>query len=113
MGLLDCTDLLEQESYLGEALFLCGLCKFGIHIGPLEVFAFSGSCEVGSSLGNIAVVQELEPNLGMLLLVLCGLLEDVRYLYVAVFLGLGSEIEILGVGLGFTRKRGLQVLFGL
>ena len=54
-------------------------------------------------------MEILEPNLGMLLLVVRGLEEQGRDLLVAVLLRLASVVLVLGMSLGLTRKSSLQV----
>ena len=58
-------------------------------------------------------MEELEPNLGMLLLIFGCFLENLAYLDISVLLSPGGIIEILGVGLAFTGEGGEQVLFSL
>ena len=58
-------------------------------------------------------MEILEPNLGMLLLVVRGLEEQGRDLLVAVLLRLAGVVLVLGVSLGLTRKSSLQVDFSL
>ena len=58
-------------------------------------------------------MQILEPQLGVLGLVLGGLHEDVGDLDVAVLLGLRRVVTILGVRLRLTGERGLEVLLSL
>ena len=57
-------------------------------------------------------MEELEPDLGMFLLVFGGLLEYFTYLDIPVFLCPGGVLEVLGVSLTLTRESGLQVLLG-
>jgi len=58
-------------------------------------------------------MQQLEPQLGVLLLVAGSLGEDACDLLIPVLLGAGGLVRILGLALGFTGKRGHQVFFGL
>ena len=83
-----------------EALFVSGLGKAFVHVGPFVVLALSSGQQV---LGGIAdAVQLLEPQLGVLLLVISGLQEQGCDLLVAFLLGLGCKISVLVPGLGFT-----------
>jgi hypothetical protein len=54
-----------------EALFLSGLCEAVVHIGPLIVLALSSVLKVPSGVAD--TLKLLEPELCMLLLVVCGL----------------------------------------
>ena len=64
----------ELGGQLGEALGLGGTGKAFVHIRPLVVLAGGGSGQVLG--GGADAVQLLEPQLGMLLLVLGGLQEE-------------------------------------
>ena len=59
------------------------------------------------------LAQLLEPELGVLLLVLGGLEEERADLLKALFLGGGSKIGVFIARLGFARKGLPEVLFGL
>ena len=109
--LLDGGDQTELACQLIEALLFGGLGEAGIHVGPLVVLALGGGEQV---LGGIAdAAQLLEPQLGVLLLVVGGLQEQGRDLLVALLLCLGSKVGILVAGLGLTSESGHQVLLGL
>ena len=111
MGLLYLRHGAEAGGQLGEALFLGGLREALVHVGPLEVLPVRGG---GQVLGGVAdAFQFLEPELGVLLLVLGGLEEYLRYLLKAVLLGPGCEVSVLVARLGFAREGGLKVFFGL
>ena len=58
-------------------------------------------------------MQILKPQLSMLGLVARGLGKDIRDLNVAVLLGLGCIVAILGMRLRLAGKSGLEVLLGL
>ena len=94
-----------------EALLLGLLGHGGIHVGPLVVLALSSGLQVLSSGAD--ATQQLEPDLGVLLLIGSGLLKDLGDLHIAVLLGLGGEISLLVAGLGLTGKGFPQILFGL
>ncbi len=84
---------------LGEAL-LVGLCGHAlVHIRPLEVLTLGGIAEIRHGLGHLAAVKKLEPEFGVLLLVVGRLLKDSGDLLVAVFLGLRGIIAIFIAGL--------------
>ena len=112
MALFNRTDRLEEESNLVEALFLGDLGKTGIHIGPLVVLTLGSIEQVGVGIGH-AVVQQLEPDLGVLLFVIGSFLKKIADLDVAFLLGLGGIILILGVGLALTGECGHQIGLGL
>ena len=57
-------------------------------------------------------MQKLEPDLGVLLLVLRRILEQLAYLHIAILGGLRGIIQILSVSLALPRERGAQVLLG-
>ena len=67
---------------LGKALFLCGLGKFLVHIGPFVVFSLCGRKQI---LCRIADARKLlEPELGVFLLVFGGFQEKRRNLLIAL-----------------------------
>ena len=96
-----------------EALGSGRLGEFGVHVGPLVVLAIGSVGQVGERIGHAAIVKRLEPELGVLFLVLGRLEEDVLNLDVAVLLRLAGVILILGVSLRFAGKGGHEVLLGL
>ena len=86
MAFLNGCNETELGGKLGEAFLLCGLRESFIHICPLEVLSFSSGCEV---LGCISyAVQLLEPEFGVLLLIVGGLQEKLGNLLETLFLGL-------------------------
>ena len=103
MGFLNGADFLEKSSDLIETLFLSGLGETVIHVSPLEILTVSGVSEVNLGRRNRTAMEELEPNLGMLLLIFGCFLENLAYLDISVLLSPGGIIEILGVGLAFRR----------
>ena len=54
-------------------------------------------------------MQELKPDLGVLLLVAGGLLEELGDLDIALLAGCGGVVGVLVAGLGFAGERGEQV----
>ena len=73
MMLFDGTDGAEFRSDLKEAFFFSDLGKTFIHIGPFIVFAFSSVEKILLGGWDFTAVKILEPELGMLFLILCGL----------------------------------------
>ena len=106
--LRDQTEFFRQ---LREALFLGGLGKSVVHIGPLVVFAGRGGSQV--LLGIADPLQLLEPHLRVLFFVFRGLQEQSRDLLIAFLFGDGGKISVFISGLRFPRKRRFQILFGL
>ena len=109
--LLDGGHTTELGGQLGEALGLCSLGKAFLHIGPLIVLACGGSGQVLG--GGADAVQLLEPQLGVLLLVLGCLQEEGGNLLKAFLLGLRGEVGVLVAGLALASEGGVQVLLGL
>ena len=108
--LLDGGNQTELGGQSVEALLVSGLGKALVHIGPLVVLALGGVEQV---LGGIAqLAQRLEPQLGVLLLILCGLQEEGCDLLIAGLLGYGCEVGVLISGLGLACKGLPQVLLG-
>ena len=111
MVLLDGGHATELGGQFGEALGFGGAGKAFVHVRPLVVLACGGS---GQILGGGAdAVQLLEPQFGVLLLVLGGLQEEGGNLLKALLLGLRGEVGVLVAGLALTSKGGVQVLLGL
>ena len=111
--LLDRRDLLEQVGDVVEALGLRVLGEALVHVGPLVVLALGGVLQVRDRVRNVAVMQELEPDLRVLLLVVCGFGEKLGNLLVAVLLRLRCVIGVLVSRLRLAGKGGHQVRFGL
>ena len=87
MSLLNLGNTLELLGNLVKA-FLAGLTGHtGIHVRPLEVLATGSSLQVSGCILDGTTFQQLEPHLGVLLLVGGSLLKDGSYLYEAVLLG--------------------------
>ena len=110
--LLDSSNLLEQECDIVKTFLACFLGKGCIHIGPLIVLALSCRLQIFCRRAD-AVVEQLEPDLCMLLLVSCSLFKDLRDLNITIFLCLGCKIEVLGMCHGFARKCGLEICLRL
>jgi len=111
--LLNLTNAAELNSQLWEALFDSVLCHLLVHISPLVVFTSSCVSEVLSSCRDITLVEELEPDLSVLLLVACCLLEEACNLLEAVLLSLLSIVEGLSMCLALTCESVLEVLLSL
>ena len=107
VSLFDLGYALELGGQGQEALLLGGAGHLSIHLGPLFVFAGSGSRQV--LLGGADTAEGLEPQLGMLLLIERRLLENGCDLLVALLLGLAGKIVVLVAGLGLPRKRDPQI----
>ena len=111
MLLLDLANCVEETGNLIEALFARHTGKLGVHARPLAMLAGSG---IGKIFLRVAdTVHELEPDLGMCLLVARRLVKDVRDLLIAILLRLRSVVEVLRMCLRLTRKRCPEVLFCL
>ena len=113
MGLFDLAHGLKEESDIVEALLAGVSGHLGVHVGPLVVLAVGGVQKVGAGGGDVAVMQELEPDFGVLLLVVGGLLEEVADLHIALLAGLGGVVLVLGVRLAFAGEGGHEVGLGL
>ena len=109
--LLDLTHGGEEVSDAVEALLAGLFCHALVHAGPLVVLAFGGGHQVLG--GGADATQLLEPELGVLLLVAGGLLEERGDLLEAVLPGLAGVIGVLVSGLAFAGKCLPQVGFGL
>ena len=84
--LLNLTNAAELNCQLREAFFHSILCHLLVHISPLVVLTSSCVSEVLSSCRDITLMEELEPDLSVLLLVACCLLEETCNLLIAVLL---------------------------
>ena len=113
MVLFNCGNKAELVCKLCKAFFLGSFSEIFVHICPLVVFALGGIAEVGHGVGNLAAVQKLEPQFGMLFLVVGSLFEEGCNLLVAVFLGLRCIIAVFVASLRFACKRFLKVAFSL
>ena len=111
MPLFDGGDHAEPLGKRGEALLLGGLGKCLVHIRPLEIFPGGGSLQIGSGIAN--PLQLLEPEFGVLLLVVRSCLEDGCNLLKAFLAGNRCEVCILVSCLRLSGKCRLQVGFCL
>ena len=111
MGLFNGGHASELLRQLVEAL-LVGLSGHAlIHIRPLKVLAF---CSVEQVLSGIAqLTQLLEPELGVLLLIVSRLLEQLGYLLKAALLGSRGKIGVFISRLGFAGKSLPKIFLGL
>ena len=97
MVLFNCSDPAEFGSEFRKSFSLCGPRKALVHIRPFIVFAVSGFSEI---LGSAAdSVEFLQPQLGMLLLIVSCFEKQRGNLLEAVFFGPGSEIGVFVSGL--------------
>ncbi len=110
--LFDGGDALKERGDMVEALFARLLCEFGVHFRPLVILALRGVEQVVRRRAD-AVVQQLEPDLRVLLLVVGGLLKERRDLHVALFFGLRGVVAVLVARLRFAGEGCHQVGFGL
>ena len=110
---LDLADLFKQEGDVVEPLFPRLLGEARVHIRPFVVLAGSRVGKVFLRRGDVAAVQQLEPDLGVLLLVVGRLLKQRRDLHEAVLFGLARVVGVLVARLRFARKSRLQVCFRL
>ena len=110
VGLFDGGNPPELGSQGGKALFLGFLCHPVMHIRPLVVLTLGGMEQV--LLHRAQLTQSLEPQLGVLLLVLGGLQEQSGDLLVAGLLGYRGEVGVLIPGLGLPGKGFPQILLG-
>ena len=108
---LDLRDLAELEGDVGEALGLGLVSHALVHVGPLLMLARCGGEEILRRRADAR--KELEPHLGVFLLVQRRLLKDGRDLLVALFLRLRGEVVVLVTRLALARKRGHEVGFCL
>ena len=110
MGLLDCGNAPELLRKRMEALFIGLLCHAVVHIRPLGILAFGGMKQVFGSISQLA--QSLEPELGMLFLILGSLEEQCGNLLVARLLGNRGKVGIFVPGLALTCESFPQILLG-
>ena len=108
---LDRRNAFEHRRDLVKALFARLFGEGRVHVRPLVVFALCGVDQVGLGVAD-AAVEQLEPHLCVFLFVVCGLLEDVRDLDVAVLFRLGSVVGVLVARLRLAGKGGHQIFLG-
>ncbi len=83
LGFNLCNTSEESGNFL-EPFFLGFLCKGSIHVCPLVILTFGSSFQVLGCCANLSILlEELEPHLGMLFLVVGCLFEDGGNLLVA------------------------------
>ena len=112
MVLFDGSDHAEFRGDLLEAFFIGDLGEAIVHVGPFVVLAFGRGEEVARGILDFAAFEVFEPELGVLLLVVGGLLEDRGDLLKAFFFGLGGEVGVFVARLGFAGEGFHQALFG-
>ena len=105
--LLDLAYPLKEGGQLVKALGPGGLGHFFVHRGPLFVLAGGGSHQIGGSVTD--AVQRLEPQLGVLLLIVGGLQEKSGDLLIPFLLGLAGKIGLLVAGHALPSKSFPQV----
>ena len=108
---LDSANLTKLLGKFGETLFLSGLGKALVHIGPLEILTVSSSAKV--LFGGADALKLAQPHLCVVTLVGGGVQEDLSDLLETLFLGRGSKIGVLVRCLGLAGKCSSQVLLGL
>jgi len=95
----------------------------GVEMAPLFILAGGGFHQVGNGVGddsgrksggdlNFSAFEELEEALGVLLLLVGGLFENLRNLNVSRLAGDAGKIGVAVARLGFPGERFEQVLFG-
>ena len=93
--LLDGSNALKEESDVVEALFSGFLCHSGIHVNPFVVLACSRIGQICHGILDVSVVEQLEPDLGMLFLIVGGFFKKVGDLYIAFLLCLAGIVSLL------------------
>ena len=111
MMLLNGSHAPEFGSQLREAFFLRSLGKAVVHVCPLVVFPIGGSRQILGRITNAP--QFLEPQLRMLLLVVCRFGKESGNLFKTFLFCLGSKIGIFVPGLRFAGKSLPEILFRL
>lgn len=96
---------------LVESLLIGSLGESLIHVRPFVVLALSSIQQVFCRVAQ--AVQLLEPQFGMLFLIVGGLEEEGCNLLEAFFLSLGSEVGVFVAGLRFSGESGFQIFLGL
>ena len=108
--LLNGGNAVKQECDVVKAFLAGDLGEFLVHLGPLVILTLGGCLQVLS--GGAEESQLLEPQLCMLLLVLCSLGKECGDLLIAFLLGLACKIGILVSCFGFAGKCSQQIGFG-
>ena len=111
MGLFDGPYALKQPGDFVKTL-LPGLLRHGgVHVRPFVIFAVGRVLQIDLGGRHLAAVQQLEPQLGVLLLVGGGFLENLRDLHIAILAGLGRIVGVLIPRLTFSGKGRHQIGF--
>ena len=76
----------EFGCYAKESFLFGYTCHLVVHVGPLIILARSCISEVSGCRRDCAVMQEFEPQFGVLSFVMRRFLEYSGYLLVSVFL---------------------------
>ena len=111
MVLFDGSNHTKFGGQLGEALFLRRLGKAFVHIRPFVILALGSCAQIGWGVAD--ATQLLEPHLGVLPLIICGLQKQGRDLLIALLLRHGGKVGILVSGAGFSVESGMEVLLRL
>ena len=109
--LLDDGDPFEQSGDAVEALLTGGLGHLLVHGHPLVVLTLGGSLQVFTGVTNAA--QLLEPDLGVLLLVVGSLGKQSGDLLITLLLCLAGEVGVFVACLALTGKCCPQIGLGL
>src|SRR5574340_967585 len=118
---LDVVDLAERRRHGGETLFVRDLRELGIQGAPLHLLAVSGVEQVllraeqatrwvGRGDLRVAALEVLVEDLGVLALVLCGLHEDRRDLFVALLSGYRRVVPVAVARLALAGEGLEQIL---
>ena len=110
--LFDCTDSFKEFCDFIETFVFCDFRKFGVHIGPLVVFAVRRGFEIFRRRTD-AAVEQLIPYFRVLFFVVRRFFKQRGDLFVSVFARFARKIEILRVRLRFSRKRRFKIFFCL
>ena len=106
-------DHLEEGCNLIKAFLTGRLGKRRVHLRPLVVLARRSISKISLSVRDCTAMEKLEPDLGVLFLVVSRGFEQLPYLDIAVFLCLGSIISVLVSSLALTGIRRSQIGLGL
>ena len=61
--------LLSFGYNFGEALFVGNFRELVVHVGPLVLLAICGIVQIRDRIGHAAIMEELEPDLGVFLFI--------------------------------------------
>ncbi|MPN64477.1 hypothetical protein SDC9_212252 [bioreactor metagenome] len=112
MIFLDFAYAFKKKCDLVEAFFFSLFGKSGIHVCPLIIFAAGSILEIDVR-GRHAVMEQLEPNIGVSFFIAGSLLKNISHFFQTFFFSHGGIVKILGVGLAFAGKGCHQILFRL